>query len=168
MTALTLNNFLIYTTAIWVANITLNLLYVLKRYLPQTAKYDYPVDLGRTMGDGWRVLGPSTTLYGVLVTMIMVLAYTPFFRGAIAIWIPAFVFVGHMLGSFIKRRLHVPDGHYLLLVDHGDYTIFTSVVLLLIGHISWQLALTIVIFTYLTHPLACLLAFKLKLKENPY
>jgi hypothetical protein len=166
MLPLTLSNFLLYSALVWGSNIMLNLLGIIKQYIPRVKKLDPPLDFSLCY-KGERLLGNSTTFWGLFLSLIastILIFQDPFF-----IWsIPLLVYLGHALGSFIKRRLHKAGGEFVPLVDHGDYTIVTGVVLWLAGCVPPTLALWSIIITYIIHPVVCFLAFRLRLRERPY
>lgn len=167
MLPLTTSNFLIYFSLAWVTNICLNFLYVIKRYSPKTLHFDIPIDGGlKYKGD--RLIGESTTVFGLIISFVIsiILCFTTYnFMWAI---IPLLVFTGHLLGSFIKRRMHKKGGEFVPFIDHGDYMITTGLVFVLSGYISVFFALLTITLTYILHPIACFIAFKFKLRENPY
>jgi hypothetical protein len=167
MMAFTLTNFLTYFCLAWSANIALNLLYVIKRYWPDFKRFDRPIDFGLKL-KGSRLIGDSTTVIGLIVSLafsfILYLTTNKF------IWssIPIIVYLGDLTGSFIKRRLHKEEGQFLPFVDHGDYMILLGIIFIFLGYISLIFALSALILTYILHPIACLIAFKMKLRERPY
>jgi CDP-2,3-bis-(O-geranylgeranyl)-sn-glycerol synthase len=136
MLPLTITNFLTYFCIAWGSNISLNFIYVVKRYWPETRKYDYPLD-GRRLYKKDRLLGDSITFPGLILSLI--LAGALFRATGTLIWslIPVLVYLGGAAGSFIKRRLHINSGEYLPLIDHGDYMIMTGLVFWLSGYTSF-------------------------------
>jgi uncharacterized protein YacL len=167
MIQLSVTNFLIYFTLVWMTNICLNFLYVIKRYIPKFKNFDRPLDGGLKYKND-RLLGESTTVIGLIVSFLI--SFLLYFITLNFIWtiIPILVYVGHLLGSFIKRRVHKKDGEFMPFIDHGDYVIFTSIIFVLLDYISVLFAFLVIIVTYILHPIACFLAFKLKLREYPY
>lgn len=164
--SLTTENFVFYMVITWGCNISLNYLYVLKKFFPFVLKYDHPLDFRKKLG-GYRVLGESTTWLGLLLSVFLSLFFYillpwPWFL------VPFTVYFGHSLGSFIKRRLGKKDGSFLPLVDHGDYMVLTGIMLYLSGQVSIPLVVSTILVTYILHPLASFIAFKLGLKKYPY
>lgn len=170
MTDLNIHNFILFISIAWGANIMLNLVYVLKKYVPGSISFDAPLDMGVIFFDHQRLFGDSTTFLGIIASIFftVVVCLTGLYPKAVAVSVPFLVYAGHMTGSFIKRRLRVADGKYIPLLDHGDYIILSGGVLYATGNITLALWLSALTFTYIFHPLACLVAYKLKLKENPY
>lgn len=165
--ALSPANFLMYFSLAWGANIALNFLYVIKRYIPKSARFDRPID-GGLVYRGDRLVGDSTTLVGL--TLSLVLSVIIYFITLKLMWasIPILVYFGDLLGGFIKRRLHKKVGEFVPFIDHGDYMLFLGAVFVFQHYISVWFAGLAIIITYILHPLACLIAFKLKLREHPY
>lgn len=160
---------LIFICPIWLTNISLNIYGWLKRHCQFLQRLDRPLDANKHLFDQQRVLGESTTLIGLPVALLVgaILESTTtnwkigFLKGAL-------VYFGHALGAFIKRRFKKADGHYLPIVDHGDYVILAGSVFYYLNLISGNIFLLSLIFTYLLHPLACLLGYKLKIRENKF
>lgn len=167
MMNLTIFNFLLYIFLTWGSNITLNFLYVLKKNIPFFYRLDKPIDF-RFYFNKNRLIGESTTFLGLATSLVLSFLIFTFSRDIGISFIPILVYVGHTLGSFTKRRLGKNDGAFVPFLDHGDYMILSGLVLYLLGFISWQLALLGLLFTYIFHPLACLVAFNLKMREYPY
>lgn len=167
MIKLTFYNFIVYIVITWGTNILFNLLYVIKKYKPAYVAKDKAID-GNIMFYGNRLIGESTTLFGFIIAILAsLLVYTIFTSISLAV-IPLLVYLGHTLGSFIKRRFGLEDGKFMPFIDHGDYMITTGIILTSLGYISFKLALAGLAFTYVFHPIACFIAFKLKLRQYPY
>ena len=160
-----INNFILYFSIVWGVNICLNLLYVLKKYFSVIKSLDRPIDCGLKYHKD-RLIGDSTTFLGLLISFII--SFILFKINFILALIPILVYLGHSLGSFIKRRMHKKGGEFVPFVDHGDYMITTSVIFLILGYINVSFAFWAITLTYILHPIACFVAFKLKLKEHPY
>lgn len=152
----------------WGTNISLNLLYVLKHSFPRIVDLDRPIDGGINFWDRRRFIGDSTTILGLVVALVcsLVAFYSGLFDNVVAILTPFLVYAGHMIGSFIKRRMN-KNNTFVPFVDHGDYVLASGLVLCSLGYVSVSLALVCLLLTYILHPIAVLLAFKLGLrKEN--
>lgn len=167
MIAFTLNNFLIYFIVAWGANISLNFLYIMKRYIPEFKNLDYPLDFNLSY-KGNRLLGDSINIIGLFFCLFISVGLYFLISSSILATIPLIVYLGGALGSFIKRRFGKKSGEFMPLVDHGDYVVVLGLVFVLCGYVSVWFALTAILITYILHPVACLIAFKLKLRKNPY
>lgn len=162
-----IDDFLMYLFLAWGTNMSLNLLYVLKKYVPKTASFDYPID-GGLQYKGNRLVGESTTVWGLILCLAISFVVYFYFSSFKWLIIPLLVYCGHMLGSIIKRRMHKKGGEYVPFVDHGDYMILTGLVFMALGYVTPTFALASILITYLLHPIVCFLAFRLKLREHPY
>jgi CDP-2,3-bis-(O-geranylgeranyl)-sn-glycerol synthase len=167
MMDLTTTNFFIYFSLAWGANIALNFLYVIKRYFPVFKRFDRSIDWGLRY-KGSRLIGDSTTVVGLVISLalcaILYLATSEFMWAVI----PAIVYLGDLIGSFIKRRMRKKEGEFVPFIDHGDYMLLLGITFILSGYISFSFAISALLLTYILHPIACLIAFKFKLREHPY
>ncbi len=105
-----------------------------------------PMDLGRSLSDGRRVLGPSKTWSGFLFGSLFALPFAllqahlieiapptlrlvPSYGGTLAAAFPVAVLLtfgamtGDALGSFVKRRLDRPSGARTLLLDQLPFVL---------------------------------------------
>ncbi|HYB68899.1 MAG TPA: CDP-archaeol synthase, partial [Candidatus Acidoferrales bacterium] len=76
---------------------------------------------------------------------------------------------GDLAGAFVKRRLAIPPGGLLPVVDQLDFitgAILFSLPLSMAW--SWQLFVTVLIITPPIHLLTNFIAYKLRLKSNPW
>lgn len=167
MTYQIINNFILYFSLAWFSNICLNLLYVAKKYIPKIKKIDKPIDFFYKYKKD-RLLGDSTTVLGLIVCLLISSVLFILKLNSLYFFIPISVYLGHTFGSFIKRRMHKKGGEFAPFIDHGDYVIFTGIVFVLFGKISFLFAVVSILLTYILHPIACLLAFNLKLRKFPY
>jgi hypothetical protein len=167
MILLTISNFTIYCSLVWGTNMLLNVLGIIKMHIPTTKRLDRPIDGGLEY-KGDRLVGESTTIAGIILCLII--SAVLFFITHNFIWaiIPMLVYLGHMSGSIIKRRMHKNGGEFVPFIDHGDYTILTGFVFVLLHYITPLFAILNILITYIIHPIVCVLAFKLKLREHPY
>ncbi len=145
----------------------LNLLYIIKRYIPKTKKMDLPID-GNLKYKGEPLIGESTTLAGLILSLLFSIIFFIYFNNPIWTLIPVLVYLGHLSGSFIKRRMHKKGGEFVPFVDHGDYIVLTGIVFFMLHFISLKFFIFSILLTYLLHPVVCFLAFRLKIREYPY
>jgi len=158
-------NALIFFILCGIVNISLNFFGAWKK-ICHLEKFDTPFDFGILIWDA-PVLGASTTWGGLLVS-ILVGAIIQFFYSPEGIIIGICVFFGHAFGSFIKRRLGVPRGGYVPIVDHGDYVIFTGAVFLCLGKLSPSTYILSIVLALIIHPLFCLAGYQLGIRENRF
>lgn len=167
MMNLSVTSIILFFVLTWGTNIALNLLYVLKKFFPRVVAWDIPIDGYVVAWDQRRLVGDSTTVLGIVVALLcsVIFFYSNLFAPEIALLTPILVYTGHMLGSFIKRRA---DKDFIPFVDHGDYVIFSGFVLVALGLVAPSVVLSTLLITYVLHPLATLLAFRIGLREKSY
>jgi CDP-2,3-bis-(O-geranylgeranyl)-sn-glycerol synthase len=147
-------------------NISLNLFWETKRKY-HLEKYDVHFDFDKKFKSGKPIIGTSTTWGGLLVAVLLGLLIDVLFPHTFhGLLISFCVFFGHALGSFIKRRLGIPRGQYLPIVDHGDYIILATLAFYLLHYINPIVMLISIVITLAVHPLVCLSAHKLGLRED--
>jgi len=76
--------------------------------------------------------------------------------------------LGDLTGAFLKRRLNIAPGGLLPIVDQIDFVVGALVFSLPLMPISWKLALAVILITPPIHLFTNFLAYKLKLKKNPW
>ncbi len=136
-----------------------------------------PIDLGRTLWDGRRVLGDGKTFEGLLVA----LSFATIIGGVLATamgeekrLLYGFLaglgaMLGDMAGSFVKRRLNISRGAPLPIVDQLDFVAGAAAVLFLAGAPLSVGGLALVSLLILVlHRATNLAAHKLGLKEVPW
>ena len=144
--------------------------------VPVLAGGGRPLDRGRNFLDGKPIFGKNKTIRGFLVGLMMgtvvglaeslVFKYPLSFGFAISLG----ALVGDLAGAFIKRRLGLPPGELLPIVDQIDFIAGAIVFSLPISlqWLSWELAVTVLIITPPIHLLTNFGAYKLGLKSNPW
>lgn len=156
---------LIYVVPCWIINTALNVF----QFIPILSKIDRPFDFDINFLDKRPILGKSTTLVGFFVALGSGVLVELFFTNWQIGLIKGFtVFFGHALGSFIKRRLNIPNGGYVPIVDHGDYVILTGLVFFSMHIINLELFLCSIPLTLIVHPILCYIGYNLKLRKSPY
>jgi CDP-2,3-bis-(O-geranylgeranyl)-sn-glycerol synthase len=140
------------------------------------------MDFGRNFTDGKRIFGNNKTFrgffFGWAVGFGVGLA-----EGAVfgfqnypvlfSLLIPLGALLGDLTGAFIKRRLNIAPGGLLPVVDQIDFVVGAVVFALPLALISWaglswQVAVTVLLITPPIHLFTNYLAYKMKLKKNPW
>jgi len=85
-----------------------------------------------------------------------------------ALLIPLGALLGDLTGAFIKRRLSITPGGLLPIVDQIDFVVGAVVFSLPLALVSWEIALTVLLITPPIHLFTNFLAYKMKLKRNPW
>lgn len=151
----------------WFVNMSFTVLWYVVQITPLLKRYERPLDGGRMLPDGSRVLGDSTT-WGGLLWVIMLSAAAYLWIIPLYAYLVVLVFLGHILGSFIKRRLGKPRGAFVPVIDHGDHVLVAGGVLLALGMIHVPAFVCSVALTLFLTPLATLLGYKLHMRLYPY
>lgn len=156
-------NFVAYC---WFINISLNILGTINLKFPSLKKLDRPFDGGLVLPDRYRLLGESTTWGGLVLALVLGSLFAYIYPGNYFLVKALCVFFGHATGSFIKRRLGMPRGAYLPVINHGDHVILTGVVSIYLGILSIQAFLVALLITLVITPLVTMGFYKLGLRDN--
>jgi CDP-2,3-bis-(O-geranylgeranyl)-sn-glycerol synthase len=81
---------------------------------------------------------------------------------------PLGTLLGDLAGAFLKRRLGIAPGKPLPIADQIDFVIGALLFSIPLGILSWELAITVLLITPPIHLFTNFLAYKLKLKTNPW
>ncbi|MGD0994594.1 MAG: CDP-2,3-bis-(O-geranylgeranyl)-sn-glycerol synthase [Candidatus Bathyarchaeia archaeon] len=85
-----------------------------------------------------------------------------------SVLIPLGALLGDLAGAFLKRRLGIAPGGSLPIVDQVDFAIGAIVFSVPLAIVNWELAVTVLLITPPIHLLTNFLAYKMKLKRNPW
>jgi len=142
--------------------------------VPVLAGGGQPMDFGKNFVDGKPVFGKNKTFkgfffgltVGVAVGLVeWVLFGYPFLFSILS---PLGALLGDLAAAFLKRRLGIAPGGLLPIVDQVDFVIGALLFSLPLAMIYWELAVAVIIITPPIHLLTNFLAYKLKLKKNPW
>ena len=142
--------------------------------VPVLAGGRFPMDFGKNFLDGKRVFGKNKTFrgfffglaVGVAVGLMEWLAFGyPILFSMLS---PLGALCGDLAGAFLKRRLGIAPGGLLPIVDQVDFVVGAIVFSLPLAIIYWELAVTVIIITPPIHLSTNFVAYKLKLKKNPW
>jgi len=145
--------------------------------LPVLAGGGLPMDFGRNFLDGQRVFGKNKTwrgfffgwTIGTLVGLAEGAVFGPVpFSVLFSVLTPLGALLGDLTGAFIKRRLGIAPGGLLPVIDQIDFVVGAVVFSLPVAVISqiddWKQSA----WTPPIHLLTNFVAYKLKLKSNPW
>lgn len=143
--------------------------------VPVLAGGGFPLDFGKNFLDGRRLFGKNKTFRGFFAGLAagtaaglaesVVFGYPLLFGLAVS----AGALLGDLAGAFLKRRLNIPPGGLLPVVDQVDFTVGAILLSLLVPFgLSWELVVTVLILTPPVHLLTNFAAYKLGLKDNPW
>jgi CDP-2,3-bis-(O-geranylgeranyl)-sn-glycerol synthase len=132
-----------------------------------------PIDLGRRFIDGERIFGSHKTIKGfasglsagfLVSILIGALFSVEFFASSALTSIGALG--GDLLGAFIKRRLKLPPGYPLPLLDQLDFVFGGLLILYPFYRLSSGAVFLILVVTPAIHVLANMIAYLLRFKET--
>jgi CDP-2,3-bis-(O-geranylgeranyl)-sn-glycerol synthase len=136
-----------------------------------------PMDFGKNFCDGKPILGANKTFrgfffgwgIGLLVGLVegMVFGFASY-SILFSVLTPLGALLGDLTGAFIKRRLNIAPGGLLPVVDQIDFVVGALVFSLPLMIVSWELAVAVLLITPPIHLFTNFLAYKMKLKKNPW
>lgn len=146
-------------------------------------RHNAPIDSGKSLADGERVLGDGKTWAG-LIFGISVAALVGVIQHAVQIafslddftvmtfGLAALLGFGALFGdivkSFIKRRLGLQRGKPWFPFDQLDFVLGAFLFSIVLVPFNWQYLVVLLILTPAVHLAANYAAFKLKLKKEPW
>jgi CDP-2,3-bis-(O-geranylgeranyl)-sn-glycerol synthase len=135
------------------------------------------MDFGRNFFDGKPIFGKNKTFrgfffgwaIGLIVGLVEGMVFgTTSFSVLFSVLTPLGALCGDLAGAFVKRRLGIAPGGLLPVIDQVDFVIGAILFSLPLAIIYWELAVAVIIITPPIHLLTNFLAYKLKLKNNPW
>jgi CDP-2,3-bis-(O-geranylgeranyl)-sn-glycerol synthase len=133
------------------------------------------MDFGRTLRDGRPIFGRNKTFRGFFAGLAigtiagLVESYVFNYAIAFGFMISLGALMGDLAGAFVKRRLNIPPGGLLPVVDQVDFIIGAILFSLLVPmDRSWGLYVAVLVITPPVHLLTNYAAYRLKLKNNPW
>ncbi len=145
--------------------------------VPVLAGGGLPMDFGRNFLDDRRILGKNKTFRGFIfgwgIGFLVGLADSLVFGlnqyGILfSLLTPLGALCGDLCGAFIKRRLNIAPGGLLPIIDQIDFVVGAILFSLPLAIVTLELAVVVMLITPPIHLLTNFLAFKLKLKSNPW
>jgi CDP-2,3-bis-(O-geranylgeranyl)-sn-glycerol synthase len=131
------------------------------------SRFAFPVDGGRRLGDGQRLLGHSKSVRGV-VTAVLAAAPLLGLGWAIGALVGATAMLGDMISSFAKRRMKLPPSSMALGLDQVPESLIPLLACApFIGLAALDIACVVATFFVLELLLSKLL-FRLHVRERPY
>ncbi len=146
--------------------------------VPVIAGGGRPMDFGKNFFDGKPIFGKNKTFRGfffglaigifVGVVESVVFSYPFPLSVLFSLLSPLGALFGDLTGAFLKRRLGIAPGGLLPIVDQVDFVVGAILFSLPLAIIYWELAVAVIIITPPIHLLTNFVAYKLKLKGNPW
>lgn len=133
-----------------------------------------PIDRGRKFVDGRPILGTNKTMkgftYGFLLGSMAALAEAVLFRNYLlmlaGIVASLGALLGDLFGAFLKRRLDIPPGHPLPVVDQLDFILGALLLTSPVLNVTLGAVLILVIATIPIHLFSNAVAYMLRLKRR--
>ncbi len=136
-----------------------------------------PLDSGKKFLDGKPILGKNKTFrgfffgwaIGIFVGLVegMIFGVVPYSL-MFSVLTPLGALCGDLAGAFLKRRLGIAPGGLLPFIDQVDFVVGALLFSLPLAIVNWELAVAVIIITPPIHLFTNFLAYKLKLKKNPW
>ena len=134
------------------------------------AAFALPLDGGALFVDGRPIFGPSKTIRGIVLSLLVtcICAALMGLGWQVGILVATFAMAGDLFSSFLKRRLHLPSSSMAIGLDHIPESLFpllASKWLLPLDALEIMAGVTIfVVGALILSPLL----FKLNLRDEPY
>ena len=144
---------------------------------PVLAGGGLPMDFGKNFLDGKRILGKNKTwrgfffgwAIGILVGLVEGVVFGPMpFSLLFSVLTPLGALCGDLAGAFMKRRLGIAPGGLLPIIDQIDFVVGALLFSIPLAVVSLALAIIVLLITPPIHLFTNFLAYKLKLKSNPW
>jgi CDP-2,3-bis-(O-geranylgeranyl)-sn-glycerol synthase len=133
-----------------------------------------PIDFGKNFKDNKRIFGAHKTYKGLFFGLAIGISVGVIdcilfqFPWLFAVLTPLGALIGDLAGAFLKRRLNLAPGALLPIVDQIDFVVGALVFALPLMIVSWELAVAVLLITPPIHLFTNFLAYKAKLKKNPW
>jgi len=133
-----------------------------------------PIDRGREFFDGRPLLGTNKTVkgftYGFLLGSVAAFAEAVLFRNYVLVFVGMIASLGALLGdlfgAFLKRRMDIPPGHPLPVIDQLDFILGALLLTLPVLNITLGAVLILVMATIPIHLFSNAVAYVLRLKKR--
>jgi CDP-2,3-bis-(O-geranylgeranyl)-sn-glycerol synthase len=133
-----------------------------------------PIDRGQKFVDGRPVLGTNKTVkgfaYGFLLGSVATLAEVVLFRNPVLVLAGMLASLGALLGdlfgAFLKRRLDIPPGHPLPVLDQLDFIVGALLLTSPVLNVTAGAVLILVMATIPIHLFSNAVAYMLRLKKR--
>jgi CDP-2,3-bis-(O-geranylgeranyl)-sn-glycerol synthase len=144
--------------------------------VPVLAGGGIPIDFGKKLADGRPVFGKNKTFRGffsgLAIGTLAGFAESLVFKKypiTFGLLVSLGALFGDLAGAFVKRRLAIPPGGLLPVVDQLDFILGAILFSLPLSMTwNWELFFTVLVITPPIHLLTNFTAYKLRLKNNPW
>jgi CDP-2,3-bis-(O-geranylgeranyl)-sn-glycerol synthase len=142
--------------------------------IPVIAGGGTPLDFGKKFLDGKPIFGKNKTIqgfvFGLIAGTLVGLSESLFFGYHVlfGLLLSLGALFGDLAGAFLKRRLGIPPGGLLPIVDQVDFVVGAILFSLPLQILDLNLGIIVLVITPPTHLLTNYAAYKLGLKSNPW
>jgi len=128
-----------------------------------------PLDFGKTLKDGRRLLGDGVTIRGFIVGVAGGTAAGAMMGRVLEGFLLSFgALLGDAVGSFIKRRLGIERGAPAPLLDQLNFVVGGLVLVSLVRQTPLSYIIVLLLITPFGHLSVNIIGYKLKLKKVPW
>lgn len=145
-----------------------------------------PVDFGKKLSDGNRILGDGKTIRGSITGLLAGVSFgifqvflishpefpakvvTPRWGLKIVLLLVLGALFGDLAASFLKRRMGLQRGHSVLVVDQLDFIVGSLILASVVWLPPLRIIIVIVVATPIIHLIGNFLAYEIGLKTEPY
>ncbi len=136
---------------------------------PVLARGRHPMDFGKSMGDGRRVLGDGKTFEGFLAGLSLGTLAGAFFGYPLHSFLLALgALSGDLIGAFVKRRVGIERGQPAPLLDQLDFVAGALLFLYPVYQVTIEQVIFIAAVTPPIHLATNYIAYRLGLKKYPW
>lgn len=133
-------------------------------------RWDWPLDGGKVLRDGRRLLGRSATVRGVFAA-VSVTAFVAWLLGhpaSVGALIGFLAMIGDAMSCFVKRRLGLEPGARAPVLDQVPESLLPLLAVSKPYDLSWMDVALLVLAFALFHMLLSRLLYRLKLRKRPH
>lgn len=129
-----------------------------------------PIDAGRSLADGRRILGDAKTWRGLIAALLItcLLALALGFNWNIGMIISCGAMAGDILSSFIKRRLGMPASAQALMLDQIPESLIPAVLLMPLLSLNVAHVLILVVLFFVFEKIFSRLLYRIGIRQHPY
>ena len=132
--------------------------------------YSCPLDGGVHLADRQPLFGHSKTIRGLIAALVATImaGVAMGFPVHTGILIGSLAMAGDLLSSFIKRRLHMPEGSRAIGLDHIPESLLPLIAIRSEAGLEWLTILILVATFVISVHILSFVLYKLKIRKRPY
>jgi hypothetical protein len=132
--------------------------------------FNQPLDRGAAFVDGRRILGPSKTVRGIIISLMATTTFAPIlgFEWTDGFIIASAATIGDLSSSFLKRRLNLPPSSRATGIDQIPECLLPTVAICSTLGLTALDVVSVVIIFFLGDILLSRLLFKWNIRNRPY